>query len=230
MKILGIETSTSIGSVAIVSSNSLLATYTCQDRLTHASWLMEAIDKKVLLDAGLDINDINGISVSIGPGSFTGIRIGMAVGKGLAQSLNIPIVGISTLDGLAYNLVYTKDLICPIIDAKRKEVYTALYRGQRGEGGRERLIRLTDYLVITPSELLSMIKEKVIFLGDGVEIYGPLIKGILRDRASIIKDYLPSAENIAYLGLKEIQNGKGGDLFSISPLYIRPPDAEIKMG
>ncbi|MBU4310439.1 tRNA (adenosine(37)-N6)-threonylcarbamoyltransferase complex dimerization subunit type 1 TsaB [bacterium] len=232
MTILGIETSTMTGSIALMDEERLIAEYTLNLRETHSSRLMPAIDR-ILKDASLTIKDLNGIAVSLGPGSFTGLRIGIATAKGLAQGLDIPIVGIPTLDGLAFNLSHCKDLICPILDARKGEVYCALYKNGK---------RLTKYMACELGELLKKVKSKVrspkskvVFLGDGIEICGELIKKRLGKKAIFISKSrrLPNASSIAELGLKKFppkadqplaeKRSKKSELPTLRPIYVRAP-------
>jgi tRNA threonylcarbamoyladenosine biosynthesis protein TsaB len=238
MRILGIETSTMTGSVALMDEERLIAEYTLNlsrrskerrvgvsaplRKETHTSRLMPAVDR-MLKDASLTIKDVNGIAVSLGPGSFTGLRIGIATAKGLAQGLDIPIVGIPTLDGLAFNLSHYKDLICPILDARKGEVYTALYRN--GE-------RLTKYMACEPDSLLkelrSRIKDqgsRIVFLGDGIETYGDLIRKKLGKKVVFAPKSrrLTNASSIAELGLKKLKRGKKTELLTLKPIYVRAP-------
>lgn len=222
MRILGIETSTMTGSVALMDEERLIAEYTLNLRETHTSRLMPAIDR-ILKDASLTLKDLDGIAVSLGPGSFTGLRIGIATAKGLAQGLNIPIVGIPTLDGLAFNLFHYKDLICPILDARKGEVYCALYRNRK---------RLTKHMACEPDELLKKIALRVkgqgsraIFLGDGIEVYGDLIKKKLGKKAVFAPKArrLPSASSIAELGLRKLRGKKKSELSTLKPIYVRAP-------
>ncbi len=227
MTILGIETSTMTGSVALMDEERLIAEYTLNLAETHTSRLMPAIDR-VLKDAFLTIKDLDGIAVSLGPGSFTGLRIGIATAKGLAQGLNIPIVGIPTLDGLAFNLFNCKDLVCPLLDARKGEVYYALYKNGK---------RLSKYMAYEPGELLEKIGLRikgqglrVIFLGDGIEVYGDLIKKRLGRKAIFASkaQRLPNAASITELGLKKLRRGKKSELLTLKPIYIRPSEAELK--
>ncbi len=222
MLILGIETSTMTGSVALMNEKGLIAEYTLNLRETHTSRLMPAIDR-ILKDASLTIKDLDGIAVSLGPGSFTGLRIGIATAKGLAQGLNIPIVGIPTLDGLAFKLFNCQDLVCPILDARKGEVYTALYKNGK---------RLTRYMACEPGELLKKIGLRVkgqglriVFLGDGIEVYGDLIKKRLGKRAILAPKArrLPDASSIAELGLKKLKRSRKTELLSLRPIYVRAP-------
>jgi len=238
MRILGIETSTMTGSVALMDEERLIAEYTLRlprqskerrvgvfarlRRETHTSRLMPTIDR-ILKDASFAIKDLDGIAVSLGPGSFTGLRIGIATAKGLAQGLDIPVVGIPTLDGLAFQLFNCKDLVSPILDARKGEVYCALYKNGK---------RLTKYMACEPGGLLKKIELRVkgqglrvIFLGDGVEIYGDLIERRLGRKAvfSPKTRRLPSAASIAELGLKRLRRGKKSELLTLKPIYVRAP-------
>jgi len=216
MKVLGIETSTPIGSIALIDDEEIIAEYNYQGKLEHSAWLMPAIDK-LLKDVTLSCEDIEGIAVSSGPGSFTGLRIGISTVKGLVQGLGIPVVGVSTLDSLAWNLPYTEKIICPVLDAKKKEVYTALYNGQTLE-------RLTEYLVISPERLIEMISEPTIFLGSGLKSCQDQLMQSLNDKKVYFAHsslWLPRASNIALLGLKNLKAGKHEDIYSFAPLYLR---------
>ncbi len=222
MKILGIETATSTGSVALIDDEEIIGEYTYQGgsprgglshcKLDHSAWLMPAIDK-LLKDAGLSCQDLEGIAVSSGPGSFTGLRIGISTAKGLAQGLKIPVVGISTLDSLACNLPYTDKIICPVLDARKKEIYTALYKGSQ---------RLTDYLVIPPHQLTELISQPTIFLGNGLKLYLELFKELLSNVYFTPSPlWLPKASYLALLGLQALKAGKQEDIYSFTPFYLR---------
>jgi tRNA threonylcarbamoyladenosine biosynthesis protein TsaB len=228
MTILGIETSTMTGSVALMDEKRLIAEYTLNLKETHTSRLMPTIDR-MLKDASLTIRDLDEIAVSLGPGSFTGLRIGIATAKGLAQGLNIPVIGIPTLDGLAFNLSHCEDLICPVLDARKGEVYCALYKNGK---------RLSKYMACEPGELIGRIKSivnsqksivnsqksKVVFLGDKIEVYRDLIKKKLGKKAVFASKAgrLPSASSIAELGLKKLKRKKKSELLTLKPIYIRP--------
>ena len=225
MRILGIETSTMTGSVALMDEERLIAEYTLNLKETHTSRLMPTIDR-VTKDASLTIKDLDGIAVSLGPGSFTGLRIGIATAKGLAQGLNIPVVGIPTLDGLAFQLFNCKDLICPILDARKGEVYYALYKNGK---------RLSEYMACKPDRLLEKLGSRIqnpgsriVFLGDGVEVHEDLIKRRLGRKAVFTPKTrrLPSAASIAELGLKKLKRGINSELLTLKPIYIRAPIGE----
>lgn len=236
MLILGIDTSQSLVSLAILSEEKLWAEYSFFSSKTQLKRLIPTLEK-VLEDAGLRVRELEGVAISLGPGSFTGLRLGLATAKGLAQGLNIPLVGVPSLDVLACNLLFAQDLICPILDARRKEVYTAIYRSkmsdarcQRAEGRRQKaephLKKLTPDLVISPEKLIEQLenyKEKIIFLGNGLIPYGEKITKGLKKRALFAPANLWSlrASNLAYLGLKRLKEGDQDDLFTLKPKYVR---------
>jgi len=224
MIILGIETATMTGSLALMDDNRLISEYTLNMKTTHSSRLMPAFDM-ILNDSCIDKNDINGIAVSIGPGSFTGLRIGLATAKGLAFGLNIPLAGVPTLDALAYNLPYAMYQVCPILDARKNEVYASLYRFENGF-----IMRKSPYQVLPPEDLSSQINEKTILLGDGVDVYKSFFEEKLGELVTFAPDAqrLPRASVVAEIGLEKLKNGEAIDISSSEPLYIRHADAEIK--
>ncbi len=228
MIILGIETATRTGSVAIVEEEEIIAEYTLNIKETHTSRLMPAIDH-ILKDAHLTIHQMDAVAVSLGPGSFTGLRIGVATAKGLCLALRKPLIGIPTLDAFAQNICYTSQLICPLLDARRGEVYTALYHYRLPVGHHE-LEKLTGDMVLPLEELLSKINAPTIFVGDVFEGYRSLVEKAIPGKASFAPPYssLPRAANVAVLGLRKLKSGKETDLQEIEPLYVRRPEAEVK--
>lgn len=223
MKILALETSTRVGSVAITEDEYLIAEYTLNVISTHSERLLPSIDQ-ILKDSKLSIRGIDGFAISLGPGSFTGLRIGISTVKGLAFAAGKEVAGIPTLDVLAHNLAYTHCMVCPLIDARKGELYTALYKGN----GRGCLQKLTTDLALTPDDLFKMVKEPAIFLGDGVEVY--------RDKLGGDKDnhffapgclHQPRASVLAKLGLEKFRRGEVFGEEKILPLYCRAPEAEI---
>ena len=223
MKILSIETSTRVGSVAIIEDKHLIAEYILNVVSTHSERLLPSIDQ-ILKDSQLTVRDIEGFAVSLGPGSFTGLRIGISTVKGLALAAEKGVVGVPTLDVLAHNLMFTRLLVCPLLDARKGEVYTALYQGD----GSGRLEKLTPDLAIKPEELLTRIKEPVIFLGDGVEAYRDKLRSG-QDNCFFAPVYLhqPRASVLAKLGLEKFKQGHMFKEEEIQPLYCRLAEAEI---
>jgi tRNA threonylcarbamoyladenosine biosynthesis protein TsaB len=223
MKILSIETSTRVGSVAIIEDEHLIAEYILNVVSTHSERLLPSIDQ-ILKDSQLTVRDIEGFAVSLGPGSFTGLRIGISTVKGLALATGRAVVGVPTLDCLAHNIAFTHLLVCPILDARKGEVYTALYQGD----GSGKLEKLTPDLALKPEELLTRIKEPVIFLGDGVEAYRDTLRSG-QDNCLFAPAYLnqPRASVLAKLGLEKFKQGHIFKEEEIQPLYCRLAEAEI---
>ena len=223
MVILGIETSTKTCSIALADGEKIRDEISLHLGLFHSERVIPLLDE-ILKSNGMAIKDIDGIAVSIGPGSFTGIRIGVSTARGLAQSLNIPLVGIPSLDGLAFGMETSGEVVCPMIDALRREIYTALYEGRK---------RLTPHQLIGIESWLEGLKDKgetILFLGEAVDIYEDLIKDSLKKKAKIVekeKRYA-SADRVAQLGLEKLVSGEGKKYDEVFPLYIRKPEAEVK--
>lgn len=234
MLLLALETSTMTGSVALVEAPpqeegpcggvKILAEYTVNLPGTHSERLMPTIDR-LLKEASLSIGNIQGIALAWGPGSFTGLRIGVSTVKGLAYALRVPVVGVPTLDALAQNVRFAPFLVCPVLDARKKEVYAALFRGE-GEGN---LQKISEDWAVSPEKLCSRIAEKTLFLGSGIEVYGAIFKKNLGPRALFASPELslPRAVNVARLSLPKFQAGRTLDIFSFTPVYVRRSEAEI---
>ena len=173
MKILAVDSSGLVASVAIVENENLLAEYTVNYKKTHSQTLMPMLDEIVKM-TDLSLESIDAIAVAGGPGSFTGLRIGSATVKGLGLALNKPIVNVPTMDGLAYNMWGSAGRICPIMDARRNQVYTGVYCFVNGNlviDTQQMAIEITGLI-----EALNQKEEKVTFLGDGVPVYEDIIK------------------------------------------------------
>lgn len=225
MKILAIDTATHTGSVALTDDGAVLAEYSLLSEETHSRRLLQAVDY-LLARTGLVWEGIDGLAVTIGPGSFTGIRIGLATVKGLAMATGRPVVGISTLDALAANLFSTFSPIFPVIDARKKEVFTAVYYPDQ-EG---RPVKASPEMVLSPGDLVARIKERVILIGDGVCSYGQFFKEALGDKAVFAPGPLSfiRASNVAFLAAERFRSGQQDDVATLVPVYIRPSEAEMK--
>ncbi len=225
MIVLGIETSTMIEGVAVVEDDRVLAEHRCDAGSTHAERLLPAI-LYTLGTASLTLQDVQGLAVSIGPGSFTGLRIGLSTAKGICLARAIPMAAVPTLDALAYLLPFCPYQVCPILDARRKQVYTAFYH--TGDGVPH---RLTDYQAIAPLLLLEEITEPTVFLGDGVMAYRELIETHLGPNAHFAPGHLlmPTGTSVALLGQKMLNDGAQADFRHIEPIYLRKSDAELKL-
>lgn len=225
MKVLGINTSTIFGSVGLVDADQVMGEYSLNTPITHSERLMTCIDR-LLTDTKVCLEEIEGFSITLGPGSFTGLRIGISTVKGLAFATSRPVVGVSTLEALALNIFNCTNKVCPILDARKKETYAALFRADTSQ----RMKRLTPDLVISPQDLVEEIHGPVTFLGDGVEVYGNFLKRKLGRRASFVAPELGYVHGtiVARMGLKLLLKGKTLDLTSFVPHYIRRSEAEIK--
>lgn len=234
MIILGIETATMMGGVALLNEEKLISEYTLNVRMTHTARLMPALDR-ILKDSSIDKGEIDGIAISIGPGSFTGLRIGLATAKGLALGLGIPLVGVPTLDALARNIPFAMYQLCPVLDARKSEIYYSLFRYDQsyasGEHSTPHLQRQIPYQVIPPADLVKQIHEKTIFLGDAVDVYRDFITENLGELALFAPDAqrYPRAATVAEIGLLKLKSGEHLDIASAEPIYIRPSDAEISL-
>lgn len=234
MIILAIDSSSKVATVALMKDNKLLGEITLNDKKEHSVILMTIVDQLLKLN-NLTIGDIDGYVVSKGPGSFTGLRIGMATIKGLSFGSNKPYVSISSLDALALSVSNFDGIICPIMDALRNSVYTSLYKGHstlaNSESGLEpmTLEKLLDYSAFDIDELIEIIKsknEKVIFIGDGVDKY----KNYLIENCP--NCYFPPnhlnlvrASSLGEIGSILIKEGNVDDPNS-TPFYLKKPQAE----
>ncbi|MBC7960636.1 MAG: tRNA (adenosine(37)-N6)-threonylcarbamoyltransferase complex dimerization subunit type 1 TsaB [Vallitaleaceae bacterium] len=226
MKVLALDTSGLVASVALANEQGILAEFTTNYKKTHSVTLMPMIEEMVKR-VDLDLKTLDLIAVSAGPGSFTGLRIGSSTAKGLAHVLNLPIASISTLEGLASNISKTNCLICPMLDARRQQVYTAIYRYEGNI-----IIPITEEMACTATELMGLLgkyDEEVIFLGDGV---APNIKEIEQHLApskwslASSGSTLQRASSIALLGLRAAAEGKLQTYMEHAPNYLRKSQAE----
>jgi len=227
VRVLAIESATNVAALAIVAEEAVIAEAVLNTGKTHSQRLMPML-ARLLEEADLELEDLDGIVVSGGPGSFTGLRIGLATAKGLAYASGKPLVMVSTLDSLAYNLKGYPHLICPILNARRNEVYTAVYR----DAGEE-LTLVMSYAALPPAELVQRLRplaEPVMFLGDAVPVFGAYLQeqmGSLARQATIFAS-MPSAAVLGWLGLQKLKKGQVADLATAKPFYIRPSEAEVK--
>lgn len=229
MKILGLDSSGLVAGVAVVEDGILLAEYTTDYKKTHSQTLLPMLDEITSM-IELDLSTVDAIAISSGPGSFTGLRIGSATAKGLGLALDIPLVEVPTLEGLAWNLWGTERLVCPLMDARRSQVYTAAYEFvPRGESFLlQTVIPQAPMDVVELLEKLNEIGREVIFLGDGVPVYLDLI----RAHAKVVYSLAPAGCNrqraacIAALGAVYFAAGKAVGAGEHKPEYLRKSQAE----
>lgn len=228
MKILAIDTSTAVAAVALMDDEKLLGEYTINNKKTHSQKLMVLI-KEMLDNLEVKPSDIDVFAASIGPGSFTGLRIGVTTAKAMAYATAKPVIGVPTLDALAYNVVTSSFIICPILDARNNQVFTALY-----EVKDKMPERITEYLGIPVSELVQMIKEKnkkVIFTGDAIDLHKTYFMSKLGENCEFapLADKLQRAASVAEIALKKVKEGKFESSFELVPFYLRKSQAEREL-
>ncbi len=225
MKILGIDASGNVASIAILEDDVLIGEYTINYKKTHSQTLLPMLDQ-LSRAVELDMSTIDAIAVSAGPGSFTGLRIGSATAKGLAMALNKPIVEVSTLEGMAYQCVGVPGLVCPIMDARRSQTYTAAYDMSVGEAS-----EVIAPMAVAIEELIEALNnkgERVIFLGDGV----PVFKEVIEKSLEVSYTFAPahrrqqSAAAVAMAAVRKLAAGQAVSAAEHAPEYLRVSQAE----
>lgn len=225
MKILGLDSSGLVASVAIVEDNDLKGEYTVNYKKTHSQTLLPMLDEVAKM-IELDLNSIDAIVVSGGPGSFTGLRIGSATAKGLGLALGKPLIHIPTVDALAYNLVGSRDMVCPLMDARRNQTYTGLYRF---DGNQMEIVK--PQCAVGIDEIIAAVNEigqAVVFLGDGVAVF----ESYIRENCKVPFSFAPAHVNkqragaVAALGEIYYKEGKTETAEEHKPDYLRLSQAE----
>lgn len=224
MRILALESSGLVASVAVVEDSQTIAEYTVNYKKTHSQTLLPMLDEVAKM-TDLDLATVDAIAVSGGPGSFTGLRIGSATAKGLGLALKKPLVHVPTLEGLAWNLAGASSLVCPIMDARRSQVYTGLYKVE------EELLVVADQRAIAVDDLIKELNERnehVTFLGDGVPVYYDR----LEEGLTVPHSYASAHSNrqrgasVAELGMRYFKEGKITTPEDYKPEYLRQSQAE----
>jgi tRNA threonylcarbamoyladenosine biosynthesis protein TsaB len=223
MKVLALESATLAGGAALLDGERVLGEMTLNIALTHSERLLAVVDR-LLQDCGVDPAELEGLAVSIGPGSFTGLRVGVATAKGLAWPLGLPVAPVPTLDALAAALPFAEAPVCPLLDARKGEVYCSLYRW-RGD----RMVREWDYLALAPAEAVERLQPPVILLGDGVGPCQPYLDRLgAGARVAPPGRRLPSPAVVGALGHALLASGQGVGADELAPLYLRPSEAELR--
>lgn len=225
MIVLGIETSTAQASIALGSEQDMIATCSLSRGATHGEFLLPTVDY-LLRQAGLAYANISAVAVGIGPGLFTGMRVGVSTAKTLAQALSVPMVGIPSLDLLAFDGRYSSRLICPALDAKRGELFFAFYR--QVPGG---ITRTSEYSVGSIQRLLAEIQgrgSEVLLIGDGALLYKSKLEEAGRVEFGSMAIAFPRAASLVELALPRFYRYDFDSLFEIEPMYMRRSTAEIK--
>lgn len=232
MKIIGIDSSGLTASVAVVEDNKLIAEYSVNYKKTHSQTLVPMLDE-ISSMIELDLSSVDAIAISKGPGSFTGLRIGSATAKGLGLALNIPIIEIPTTDALAYNFWGTDKIVCPLMDARREQVYTGIYEFVEGDSDSNNvsmsvILPATAEPVTDTIARINEIGRPVIFMGDGVSVY----KEVLESKVTVPFLFAPahrcmqSAASVATLGSVMYAAGKFVPASEHIPDYLRLSQAE----
>lgn len=228
MKLLAIDSSGLVASVALVNDGIMVAEYTTNFKKTHSQTLLPMIDTIGSM-TGYDLKEIDAIAVAAGPGSFTGLRIGSSTAKGLGLAWNKPIIAVPTLEGLAYNLFGFASIICPIMDARRNQVYTGLYCFDR-----EDFQVISEQKAVSIDEIIEEVNnlgEEVIFLGDGV----PVFKEKIKESIKVPFQFAPShmamqrAGAVAVRAEEYYKQGKIETARKHKPIYLRLSQAEREL-
>lgn len=234
MLVLGLDTATWVASVGLVNDREVVAEESVCVETGHTDIILSLV-QRVLAAANVTLTQVEGIGISIGPGSFSGLRIGLSTAKGFAYALDQRLVGVSTLEALAMTLIGWEGEVCTVLDARRQEVYAALF-SCNGQG---QVQRLTADSVLSPAELMELLRSEAVtsrcvFIGDGAEVYA----GLLRERYGDAVRILPSPSfyhthhthgaAVARLAFERLQAGKADNLQQLVPQYIRASDAERK--
>lgn len=225
MNILGIDSSGLVASVAVLKDETLVAEFTINNKQTHSQTLLPMLDQTLRM-AGVSLKEMDAIAISAGPGSFTGLRIGSATAKGLALAQNKPIVSVPTLEGLAYRMAMTEGVICPLMDARRNQVYTGIYKMQEEQLKVLSEQEATD--IVKVIEKINEFGEKAVFLGDGVPVHKEILKNTLKVPYVFAPSYMnrQSAATIAALGKQYFEAGKSEGADAHRPVYLRQSQAE----
>ncbi|MDI6808376.1 MAG: tRNA (adenosine(37)-N6)-threonylcarbamoyltransferase complex dimerization subunit type 1 TsaB [Candidatus Eisenbacteria bacterium] len=230
MKVLGIETATMTSSVALVENGTLVAEHNVKVSLSHSERLIHTVNR-ILEDARVDLESVDGVAISIGPGSFTGVRIGVGTAKALSYAARKLLLPVPTLEGMAFLFQEENALLCPVLDARRGEVYSSLYRREDGMlrqilppfcGRSDRVIE-----AISSSRRDG---ERVVIGGPGLPLLGGFINETGLSSISSSDVSLPRALGVALRGEEILLSGQSADPLTLVPLYVRPSDAETKLG
>ena len=225
MKILAIDTSSNVATAAIAEDNKLICEYTLNHKKTHSQKLMPMIEE-LFSACEMTVHDIDAIAVTVGPGSFTGLRIGIATAKALAHAANKPLISVSTLEAMAYNIPFCNHIIAPIMDARRSQVYTCIYQWDMSN-----LITLHKSQPMAIEELCDTLKQfdsPVVFIGDGVPVHEEYIRKMLGDCAIFggLQHNMQRASSVAAYAMDKARRGETLNYNQLLPEYHRLSQAE----
>lgn len=227
MKILAVDTSATAASVAVAEENKLIGEFSINTALTHSQTLMPMVDE-LLKNTGLSVNDIDAVAVNAGPGSFTGVRIGVAAVKGIAFPKNLPCISVSTLESMAYNMLGNDCIVCSVMDARCSQVYNALFRVKGCT-----VTRMTDDRALSLTDLkneLQNINEKVVLVGDGAVLCSKFLgEGLENIMLAPFNNRIQTASSVAYAAFEKINNGETVKADELMPVYLRLPQAQREL-
>lgn len=227
MKILAVDTSATAASVAVAEENKLIGEFSINTALTHSQTLMPMVDE-LLKNTGLSVNDIDAVAVNSGPGSFTGVRIGVAAVKGIAFPKNLPCVSVSTLESMAYNMLCNDCVVCSVMDARCSQVYNALFRVSGYY-----VTRMTDDRALSLTDLkleLQNIREKVVLVGDGAVLFSEFLNSELENvMLAPFNNRIQTASSVVYAAFEKINNGETLTSDELMPVYLRLPQAQREL-
>lgn len=227
MTILAIDSSAKAASVCIANEEKIIGEFFINTSLTHSQTLMP-MTEQLLKNTELTIDDVDAIAVNAGPGSFTGVRIGVAAAKGLAFPKNLPCVSVSTLESMAYNLLGTDCVVCAVMDARCSQVYNAMFRIKG-----ETVERLTDDRALSLSDLLLEFKqtdERILIVGDGAEITYDFLKNEASNAVLAPKNRrTQTASSVALAAFQKLFKGKTQTAAELMPIYLRLPQAQREL-
>ncbi|MCL5773798.1 MAG: tRNA (adenosine(37)-N6)-threonylcarbamoyltransferase complex dimerization subunit type 1 TsaB [Firmicutes bacterium] len=223
MLILGIDTAFSMSSIALVNNGKILSELQAYRKMAQLVWLTPTL-QDFLKRNEAKWEDIKGVAVTSGPGSYTGSRLAVVTARSIAQVLDVPVAPINTLECMIKGVPFIEGLLCPLIDARKGEIFTALYYNNE---------RVSEYMVLKPEELLTILNEKnekVYLFGDGIETYENVIAQGLKTKFQILPPfyYYSRASVAAQMGEKMIASGRGKPYYEVNIFYSRPVQITIK--
>ncbi len=227
MKILAIDTSATAASAALCDENKIIGEFFINTKLTHSRTLMPMVES-LLANTNVQTSDITAVAVNCGPGSFTGVRIGVAAAKGLAFADDLPCIEVSTLESLAYNVQSANGIICPVMDARCSQVYNALFKCDGVKP--ERLCEDRALSIVELSDELKGYDERIIFVGDGAELCYNAMKELLPNvELAPMTVRFQRASSTALIALEKFNNNEVLSAAEIMPMYLRLPQAQREL-
>jgi tRNA threonylcarbamoyladenosine biosynthesis protein TsaB len=224
MRVLAVDTTSAHGSIAILEGDLVRGGARFQTPAGHAQRLLPEIDR-LLGSLGWSVAQLEAFAVAVGPGSFTGLRIGIASVEGLAFATGRPVIGVSTLEATAFHFRSRSRLVAPFLDARREEIFGALFRTDG-----DALVTLVDPVCERPEEFLARLTgvspEPIVFAGDGVALHGTLVRRVMGERALLEESVAALAEEVGRMGRKRLEDGEAAPLGGLRAQYLRLPDAQ----